>query len=183
MVRFTINYNKAIEAIDWIARQRPGITQYYIGKVMFFADREHLLDFGRPISGDRYLAMEHGPVPSVIRDLLKRDSDYPDEVIDHLSSRVIIRDDGNKRKVTSLGSNEFPSLSETDRAYLSSAIESYADLSFSELKRISHLDPAYSAAWERMGNANEMDMRLWLNDLEDPEVALEQYTIKATFGA
>ncbi|MEQ1715723.1 MAG: Panacea domain-containing protein, partial [Hyphomicrobium sp.] len=99
MTRFRINWAKVVEAIDFVATLKPGVTQYYIGKILFFADREHLLDYGRPITGDRYVAMEHGPVPSAIRDILKADSDGPDDLLAHLHNRVVIDHDENRQKI------------------------------------------------------------------------------------
>src|SRR3954465_16031103 len=72
-IRFNFNPEKALEALVWIAARDPGITFYYIVKVLYYADKLHLNRFGRPILGDRYIAMEHGPVPSVVYDMLGRD--------------------------------------------------------------------------------------------------------------
>ena len=151
MTRFRLKWEKAIQAVDFIARERPGITQYYIGKILFFADREHLLDYGRPITGDRYVAMEHGPVPSAVRDLLKPDSGYPDEILDVLASRIEITHEANKQRVSSKSDDDFPALSGSDKEYLHTSIERYASMSFGELKKISHDDPAYVAAWDKPG--------------------------------
>lgn len=175
MTRFRFKWKKAVEAIDFIAQQKPGITQYYIGKVIFFADREHLLDFGRPITGDKFVAMEHGPVPSAIRDLLKADSGYPDEMLDYLDSRILIEHKGNKQLVHSKRANKFPSLSGSDMEYLSDSLTNFGNMSFGDLKNISHQDPAYVAAWEKDGNANEMDIDLWVDEwIEEPALAKRQ---------
>ena len=73
--RFTFRPDKASEAIDLIARARPGITQYFIGKLLYLADKAHFLDWGRPITFDRYVAMVHGPVPSAVRNMLAAAAD------------------------------------------------------------------------------------------------------------
>lgn len=39
-------------------------------KLLYLADREALIRWGRPITTDRYVAMEHGPVVSGIYDLI-----------------------------------------------------------------------------------------------------------------
>jgi uncharacterized phage-associated protein len=182
MTRFTVNWDKAIEAIDFIALHKPGVTQYYIGKILFFADREHLLDYGRPITGDKYVAMEHGPVPSAIRDILKADSDSPDEILGNLHDRVVIEQEGNKQKVFSKGIEGLSALSGSDKEYLANAIDQYGSMSFAELKRVSHEDPAYADAWDKPGNANEMNIELWLNSLENPEVAKSQVSEYAHCG-
>lgn len=183
MTRFKFDWEKAIQAIDYIASLRPGMTQYYIGKIMFFADREHLVDYGRPITGDRYVAMEHGPVPSAIRDLLKTDSGYPDQILDELFARVEIKADGNKQHVFSKNAGEFPRLSGSDKEYLKTSLQKYGNMSFTQLKRISHKDPAYEAAWEKSGAANEIDIELWFDDFEDPELVKAQLREHVHFAA
>ena len=166
-VRFKLNLEKCIQGISFLAKHRPGITQYYVGKVFFFADREHLLDWGRPISGDRYVAMEHGPVPSTIYDLLKSASGEPDEILEELSLRVRTVQNGNKIEVYPRADIEqfnFPALSQTDKDYLLEALNRYGRMSFTEVKRISHQDRAYDDAWSQPGLNNEMDVRLWFDD-------------------
>lgn len=39
-------------------------------KLMYLADREALLRWGRPITGDTYFSMDHGPVLSEVLDLI-----------------------------------------------------------------------------------------------------------------
>jgi len=182
-LRFKLAWEKAIQAIDYIAQQRPGLTQYYIGKIMFFADREHLLDYGRPVSGDRYFAMEHGPVPSFVRDVLKATSDYPDEILDKLHGCLAIEQDGNKLKVFSKQLCEHELLSGSDKEYLLDAVNKYAGMSFGRLREISHEDPAYESAWSEPGNANEMDVALWFSGLANPQAALESAREYAAYGA
>jgi len=41
-------------------------------KLLYLIDREALLRFGRPITGDKVVAMKHGPVLSRIYDLVSR---------------------------------------------------------------------------------------------------------------
>ena len=51
-IRFTFNPEKALEALVWVARQWSDISFYYMVKVLYYADKEHLNRFGRPILGD-----------------------------------------------------------------------------------------------------------------------------------
>jgi uncharacterized phage-associated protein len=164
MIRFRTNWSKCIEAIDLLSRAQDGITQYYVGKVCYFADKEHLLDYGRPITGDRYVAMEHGPVPSNIRDLLKQDGGLADDVLTELYTRISIEKRNNLQHVSSKKVDGFPHLSKTDQEYLLSALEKYGNMSFPDLKRVSH-DTAWKAAWAEDGLNNEMDPEHWLDAL------------------
>lgn len=171
-LRFRLNYAKCIEGIQLLAATQPDITQYYIGKVFFFADREHLIDWGRTISGDRYVAMQHGPVPSTIYNLLVATSGEPDEIVDDLLARVKMQVNGNKVHVSSFEKNPTcPSLSNTDKEYLLSSLSIHGAMKFGEIKVKSHSDVSYEDAWSQGGLNNEMDMRLWFSD--SPEMLSE----------
>lgn len=166
-LRFQINWNKAIEAVEFLARHEQGITQYYVGKICYFADKEHLLDYGRPVTGDRYVAMEHGPVPSSIRDLLKKDYGVPDDVLAEFNARINIATVNNKQHMTSTNTKEFEHLSGSDKDYLLAALTKYGKMTFGQLKDISH-DAAWAEAWE-ISEAYEMNPATWLNELEEKE--------------
>ncbi|MBL4871886.1 MAG: SocA family protein [Rhodobacteraceae bacterium] len=182
MVRYKLNHMKVIDAIDLIARELPNVTQYYLGKILFFADREHLLDFGRPITGDKYVAMEHGPVPSAIRDLLRPGTDSPDEVVRELNSKVEVRNENNLQHVTSRNASDLKHLSGSDVEYLKDSINKYGKLTFGQLREISHEDSAYNEAWNKSGNANEIDILLWMNEFSNVDLASSQLAEKATYG-
>ncbi len=152
---------KTIEAIDFVAREWPGVTQYYMGKVLYFADRDHCLDWGRTITGDRYVAMEHGPVPSRVYDLLKTGSGEDDELVDHVAARVTMEPDGNKVRVRSRCAGEFNSLSESDIGCLKSSLALCRSLTFSQLRDIVHAELPWQKAIEENNNAPPMDLTLW----------------------
>jgi uncharacterized phage-associated protein len=61
---------KATQAILWLLHKHGGsMDKLKLVKLIFYADREHLARYGRPIVGGSYVAMQHGPVSS---DLLNR---------------------------------------------------------------------------------------------------------------
>ena len=68
---FTLDTDKAVESVLYVAARIPDPTFHSISKVFFHADKAHLSRYGRPISGDRYVAMRHGPVPSATYDIFK----------------------------------------------------------------------------------------------------------------
>jgi uncharacterized phage-associated protein len=159
--RLRLDSAKTVEAIDFLAREWPGITQYYLGKVLYFADRDHCLDWGRTITGDRYVAMAHGPVPSRVYDLIKAGSGEEDELLDALSARLSFQQDGNKIRVHSKNAGGFDALSESDITYLSSALSFCRDRSFSDLRNIAHAELPWQKAVEGDSNAPPMDLTLW----------------------
>lgn len=68
----TFRDDVALNAILYVARkmgERKDIHK--ICKILYFADQAHLSRYGRNITGDTYIAMKYGPVPSHIYDLFK----------------------------------------------------------------------------------------------------------------
>lgn len=63
--------DKALEAILFIAQHLQEPTFHSISKMLYLADKLHLQAYGRLICGDRYIAMEYGPVPSAIYNMMK----------------------------------------------------------------------------------------------------------------
>lgn len=166
LIRFKVNIHKCIEGIDLLAQHKPNITQYYVCKIFYFADKEHLMDWGRPISGDKFVAMQHGPVPSYIYDLIKDTDTEPDEVVDLFNSRINVRRVNNKIHLSSKGTENFSHLSGTDKEYLLDALSKYGNMSFQRVKEITHQDKAYIDAWEKSGSNNELDLSLWFSGSE-----------------
>jgi hypothetical protein len=72
-IRFRFNERKAAAAAAHLLHLGGGTMPYLeLIKLMYFADRESLDLYGQPITGDRYVNMQHGPVLSSVYDLIKR---------------------------------------------------------------------------------------------------------------
>ena len=127
---------KTLNALLYVANRVQRKDFHKIFKVIYFADRQHLADWGRPITGDTYIAMDAGPVPSRLYDMLKivrGDSYLPDteglgkyfQVENWMYVRPLVDADLNK-------------LSANEQEALSDAIAKYASLSYDEIKEKSH---------------------------------------------
>jgi uncharacterized phage-associated protein len=148
---------KIVEAILFLIseadRKEYEITQYDIVKALFLADKTHLNRFGRPITFDNYMAMANGPVPSFAYDVLKAEASpsrlgitdlqgWPwDRIADaHANSKAFIYR-GAKREPSS------ELLCESDLEALSDALTTVRSLTFGQIRKLTHDDPAYIAAW------------------------------------
>src|SRR5437899_12988053 len=70
-VAFTFDVEKASAALLYLAsRDLPAFDKGKACKLLFLADKLHLVRYGRPITGDHYWALEHGPVPSTVLNLI-----------------------------------------------------------------------------------------------------------------
>jgi uncharacterized phage-associated protein len=75
-VRLCFNERKATQAAAHLLRLRGGRMSYMkLVKLLYLADREALLRWGRPISTDRYVSMDRGPVLSRVLDLATEGGD------------------------------------------------------------------------------------------------------------
>ena len=70
---FRFKIEKAIQAVAALLHFHGSKEMSYLRmlKLLYIADRESLKETGRPITGDRVVAMEHGPVLSSEYDLIK----------------------------------------------------------------------------------------------------------------
>ncbi len=76
---FRWNFKKAIEAAGVLLRMARGKRMRFIRllKLLYIADRVSIEETGRPITGDRIVAMRQGPVLSRVYDCIK--GEYPDQ--------------------------------------------------------------------------------------------------------
>ncbi len=153
---------KIVEAIAFVIaeaeRRNLTITQYDIVKTLFFADKSHLNTYGRPVIYDNYVAMPHGPVPSLAYDLLKgctfRLRRYP---LDSLPwSKRPAPEISAGASVFFGAKREFNEdvLSESDVEALRDALIAVKSLTFGQIKRLTHEDPAYIDAWHSDESVN-----------------------------
>jgi uncharacterized phage-associated protein len=152
---------KSLNALLYVANRVQRKDFHKIFKIIYFADRQHLADWGRPITGDTYIAMEAGPVPSRLYDMLKivrGDSYLPD--MEGLSKYFQVE---NWMYVRPLQDADLNKLSANEQEAMSEAIEKYAALSYDEIKEKSH-DVAwrstardFSISWDNIAREAGLD--------------------------
>jgi hypothetical protein len=170
---FTPDAEKIPEVILFVinaGRERDAkLTQYDILKAIWLADTNHLNKFGRPITFDNYVAMEHGPVPSLVYDLLKPEFDYP-RVFGNKCPWVSIYNGTANEFVAIRRPPQHDLLSDSDKELLLWGLETVLTLGFRATRRLTHEHPAYEEAWERRGSANAAEMKPELL-LDEPDAA------------
>ena len=72
MIEFIFNEKRAAQAAARLLRRHGGPMEYLkLIKLLYLADRRVFIETGLPITGDRMVSMDHGPVLSGIYDLIK----------------------------------------------------------------------------------------------------------------
>jgi uncharacterized phage-associated protein len=74
-MHFRFNFEKSLQATGVLLGLDGDRMEYMrLLKLLYIADREMLAETGAPITGDRAVAMKHGPVLSQVYDLIKGQS-------------------------------------------------------------------------------------------------------------
>ena len=140
-IRFTFNPQKAVEAIIWIIR-RGESNIYNILKIFYEADKYHLNKYVRPVTGDHYVAMQFGTVPSGIYDLTKN----PPE-------KTGFTKHGNRLKADKGREVYLGLFSESDFEALEHGFKEYSGLGFKAVVHKNHRENAWIKAVERTPKA------------------------------
>jgi uncharacterized phage-associated protein len=165
-IRFNINIQAAIEALLWVI-QRGESNIYNIMKILYAAEKYHLNTYACPITGDRYVAMEYGTVPSWTFDCTKQGNPY-------LGFTKIDKN--------SLKANRGPDLdylSESNIEALEYGFSEYAGLSFDEVLKKNHEEIAWKRAYISRGNYNVAD--IMFEDMIEEEWLIDELTKFAQF--
>lgn len=137
------NREKALEATLFIAQQLSAPTMHSISKMLYLADKLHLKEYGRLICGDNYIAMEYGPVPSAVYNMMKVSAGRHsvDRDIDELIKEAFTVVNG--RNIQPKRDANVSLLSESEMDCIREAIQEFGGKTFGELTDITH-----DAAWE-----------------------------------
>lgn len=164
------NYDKAVNSILFSLMHLGGTTDMHkLCKILYFADQKHLSLYGRSITGDTYIAMQFGPVPSCVDDILKAlrgDSFFSSsQEIEPLKKSLHFE---NRYIVRALQTPDLDELSESDIECLRYAIELCKDKSFAELTQYSH-----GLAWSNTRRDREISIKDILREAGDEETYVE----------
>jgi uncharacterized phage-associated protein len=136
---FVFQINKAVAASSLLAKEAGGTMDIaHLLKALYLSDRKALLKWERPITGDRFYSMNHGPIVSRVYDLVRSKVSGSDmeRWEEFFSARV-----GNQ--VTLTKEPNLDALSDREIAVLLETWNEIKNLSFRELKEYTHKLPEY----------------------------------------
>ena len=140
--------DKIKASLLYILVQFPdGIDFIKLFKIMYFAEKEHLINYGRSITRDSFHALKHGPVPSftykaiqVTQGKIKENQD-----LNEVAMSIIISGD----KIFAKTNADKDELSISDMRCLDNAINKCKSIDSYTLSDISHEDSAWKDAYSR----------------------------------
>jgi Protein of unknown function (DUF4065) len=156
-LKFDYDMDKARDAIAYLASWSPsGIDIYTACKLLVFAEKYHLVRYGRTITGDKYFAMKLGPIPNRILRLLQMLIDDPESVPDF--ARVLTVDPLPTYPHLHAQRVASENLSESDIEALDLTLQRFGSKGFKELMVAAHAITAYKKAWNNRGNKQSVPM-------------------------
>jgi len=134
------NFDKTLQSAMYVAEKIKVKDFHRIFKLLFFADREHLIKYGRTITGDTYIKMTNGPVPTNLYDVFKSVRD--NKLFQNKKMKEYFTVHG-EYLIKLEKEPDLKYLSKTDITELDKSIAKYGKLPFGILSAISH-----GMAWE-----------------------------------
>ena len=156
----------ALQSILYILNKLDGQSDMHkICKILYFADQMHLSKYSRSITGDAYIAMQYGPVPSMIDDIFKAvrgdsyfsNTDFANEFKSYFHFK-------NKYIICADQPADMDYLSESDVECLDYAIAKCKNKTFGELSEMSH-----RLAWFNTRPDRKMSVKDILREVGDEE--------------
>ena len=160
----SFNKDATMNAVLYIIGKMGGnVDMHKVFKTLYFADMEHLSKYGRSITGDVYIAMDFGPVPSKTDDIFKAvrgDSFFSDQAGDlkryfHFHNNYMVHADMEC---------DMDWLSETDVECLDNSIAKCKGKNFQQLTAMSH-----GIAWQQTARNRAISVKDILRESGDSE--------------
>lgn len=168
-MKSSFNKDVALQAILYILSKLGTADMHKVSKILYFADRSHLSKYARSITGDDYIKMSYGPVPSNVYDIMKaiRGDSYFANTSEAKSLEQYFRFI-NSKDIVPLMEVNIDYLSESDVECLDEAIAICKDLNFEELTRLSH-----DFAWANTALNAKISVKDILCEVGDSEEYIE----------
>jgi uncharacterized phage-associated protein len=181
MLKFPVDAEKVVNAIMFFAGRCSNPTKMKISKLMFYSDKIHLNRYGRPITGDTYIKMKFGPVPSMALNLMRRQA-YYENASELFDQSLTIK--GNE--VKTLREYDRRVFSGSDISVMEEVLLKYGCHSAFVLSDVSHTESAWNESeinrkidFEKFFSADE-DSQAMLQLITSEEVELENCSLDAT---
>lgn len=167
-IGFKFNVEKLINALAFFAGEVTDLDKLKATKLLYLADKHHLVRYGRPILGDCYCALDAGPIPSRSLDIMNEvikpfPGSFPTPDRDAFLRKMEITDHKYPRFRRKAPPNlSVFSASEVDS--LKKTLGKYGTMHGQDLVSLTHKD----ATWRETERNGEIDYRLFFKGERSP---------------
>jgi len=143
----------------YVLNKTGQISKHHLSKILYFADKSHIAKYGRTLTGQKYVAMLNGPVPSQLYDFIKLVEGVSEDAFLTAHAQFVPKFIGFAPDyyVFAKLPAEMQFLSVSAVNALDESISANKDASFKQLTENSH-DSAWKEAWERPGKNKEISI-------------------------
>ena len=131
-----------IDALHYILSRVKKSGKIKLIKLIYLADKYHLLRYGRTVTNDDYYAMERGPVGTTVKDVLSLDKEMLAKEYNYISR--LIGKVGNNYVANSINHLQYDHLSDTDKEALDFVIVTFGNKTGAQLTTYTHKYPEWA---------------------------------------
>lgn len=131
-----------------------GLDYIKLFKILYFAQRKHLAEYGQVIIQDSFQARQFGPVSGFVRKglkLIETGQRLPDD-FNVFGNGITVSDTTRHQTITSSAKPDLDELSGSDIRCLDTYIDKFRDMQSVEISELSHSDRAWQKAYARAKN-------------------------------
>lgn len=135
-----------------------GIDYIKLFKILYFAQRQHLVTYGRTIIDDTFQARPYGSVSSFVRKglkLIELAEELPDD-FKEFGENIYVDRQSKYQIIRSNAKPDLEELSVSEIRCLDTFIDEFRDMDSKEVSSLSHKDAAWKKAFERSQNDPQM---------------------------
>lgn len=132
-----------IEALYYLLKKLKKADKIKLVKLIYLADKYHLIRYGRTITNDDYYAMEHGPVGATVKDVLSLDQFSLSKNGYKYASTLLKKVDDNHFIASLDAEVTFDMLSESDKEALDFVIDKFGRMGQWKLRDYTHKYPEW----------------------------------------
>ncbi len=172
-----------IEAIHFLLSKVGTASKIKIVKLIYLADKYHLIHYGRTLTNDTYFAMDYGPVGSTVKDVLgfndfslnKTELEYATELLEEKADNNFEARMPDKKL-------EYDMLSETDKEALNFVIQKFGKMKQWGLMEYTHRYSEWSNYEDLLKNKKakrvQIDTTELLSTLQNDPIGMEKKHIE-----
>ena len=145
-LEYDFSFPKLLAALLYMSRV-PDFDKFRAVKMLYYADKYHLIRYARPIVGDIYCRAPYGPTPSSTLNFInsRPDARFSDEEVDQLVEAFELKGKSSPRLVPRVEPN-LDVLSESDIEALDFAIKEYGYMPKDLLFKMAHDERSWKEA-------------------------------------
>lgn len=148
---------KLIQVVLYVLQKTGGIDFCHLFKILYFAELKHLAKWGARITSDSFHALEYGPVPTCLYDVVKGQRVPSTDLLELFSNDVRFAEKDAPNVLLPQVEPDMNYISKSEIEALDASIEENAHLTFSQLKNKSH-DSAWYEAYHRVNGSNVISL-------------------------